>query len=34
MSFDVEAYKPLATTARERIIEGKADAFAYSIEDT
>jgi len=34
MSFDVEAYKPSATTARERIMEGKADAFAHGIEDT
>jgi len=34
MSFDVEAYKPLVTTVRERIIEGKADAFAHGIEDT
>jgi len=34
ISFDVETYKPLATTARERIIEGKADAFAYGIKDT
>jgi len=34
ISFDVEAYKLSATTARERIIEGKADAFAYGIKDT
>jgi len=34
MSFDAKAYKPTAVTARERIIEGKADAFAHRIEDT
>jgi len=34
MSFDAEAYKLTAVTVRERIIEGKADAFAYGIKDT
>jgi len=34
ISFDAEAYKPIAVTARERIIEGKANAFAYRIKNT
>jgi len=34
ISFDAKAYKPIAVTARERIIEGKANAFAYRIKDT
>jgi len=34
MSFDAKAYKPTAVIVRERIIEGKADAFTYRIKDT
>jgi len=34
ISFDAKAYKPTAVTVRERIIEGKADAFTHGIEDT
>jgi len=34
MSFDAKAYKPTAVTVRERIIEGKANAFTYRIKDT
>jgi len=34
ISFDAKAYKPIAITIRERIMEGKANAFAYGIEDT
>jgi len=33
MSFDAEAYQPVGTIARERILEGKANALAYGIEN-
>jgi len=34
ISFDANAYKPTAVIVKERIIEGKANAFAYRIKDT
>jgi len=34
ISFNAKAYKPTAVIVRERIIEGKANAFTYRIKDT